>query len=309
MKCPRCQSDSLVKKGLRSHKFETVQTYQCKTCRHRFSEKSFLGRSYPSNIVYHALVLYHQGSSMDEVRIKLNKQFKIRIGISTIHSWIHRYSTLCPINTIRARFADDISVLFRKRFEHENLNYEFMYHNYKLNKKVKAQFPGLYQYLKRFEQGCPDEFFEIGKRCSQPVFAITLRSRRSKNLACEMVAFSEKAAPKNNQRHKYVEEFMLVNDTATIACEIPVWYWEKGIDEGVTGHIDLLQVRNDMVYILDYKPDAAKDRKAAGQLYHYAAALSFRTDIPFEKIRCAWFDKDDYFEFSMTSVKASLKKK
>jgi ATP-dependent exoDNAse (exonuclease V) beta subunit len=124
-----------------------------------------------------------------------------------------------------------------------------------------------------------------------------------------MVAFSEKAAARNNQRHKYVEEFMLVNDTATVACEVPVWYWEKGIDEGVTGHIDLLQVRNDMVYILDYKPDAAKDRKAAGQLYHYAAALSFRTDIPFEQIRCAWFDKDDYFEFSMASVKASLKRK
>jgi len=55
---------------------------------------------------------------------------------------------------------------------------------------------------------------------------------------------------------------MIINDKATIACEVPVWYWEKNIDNGVTGHIDMLQVRNDLVYILDYKPDAYKDKKA-----------------------------------------------
>jgi hypothetical protein len=41
-----------------------------------------------------------------------------------------------------------------------------------------------------------------------------------------------------------VETFMLINDKATIACEVPVWYWEKEIYNGVTGHIDMLQVRN-----------------------------------------------------------------
>ena len=37
---------------------------------------------------------------------------------------------------------------------------------------------------------------------------------------------------------------MLINDKATIACEVPVWHWEKEIYKGVTGHIDMLQVRN-----------------------------------------------------------------
>ena len=126
---------------------------------------------------------------------------------------------------------------------------------------------------------------------------------RRKNLACDLAGFAVNAARTNHQRHKVVETFMLVNDTATVACEIPVWYWEKRVGDGITGHIDLLQIRNDMVYILDYKPKASKEKKATGQLYHYALALSFCTQIPLNRIRCAWFDKDDYFEFAPAQLK------
>ncbi len=79
-------------------------------------------------------------------------------------------------------------------------------------------------------------------------------------------------------------------------------YREKNIDNGVTGHVDILQVRNDKVYILDFKPDTAKDKKAAGQLYHYALALSFRTRIPLKQFRCAWFDQDVYLEYDPTKA-------
>jgi len=62
---------------------------------------------------------------------------------------------------------------------------------------------------------------------------------------------------------------MLINDIVTIACEVPVWLWEKNLDAGIFGHIDILQVRNDQVYILDYKPDAAHEveQKVASRLY------------------------------------------
>ncbi|MCX6665890.1 MAG: hypothetical protein NT038_07545 [Euryarchaeota archaeon] len=102
--------------------------------------------------------------------------------------------------------------------------------------------------------------------------------------------------------------FLLINDTATIACEVPVWYWEKNLDTGITGHIDLLQVRNNLVYILDYKPDATKEKKAPSQLYHYATALSFRTKIPLEHIRCTWFDEQAYYEYKPAEARITLKK-
>ena len=188
--------------------------------------------------------------------------------------------------------------MFTKRFEHENLDYVFMYHKYKLDVLVRKQFPGLMRYITRFEKGCPDVFFEVGERCSKPSFETTAKFRKSKNLACKMAGFAVQGAKDNRERHKMVENFMLINDKATIACEIPVWYWNKKLDVGITGHIDILQVRNNLVYILDYKPDASKDKKAPWQLYHYASALSFRTKIPLENLRCAWFDENVYYEYS-----------
>lgn len=300
----------MVKRGQRLLLFETVQTYHCKTCNRRFQDRILKHRSYGPRVIYEALLLYYQGHTLDETRRQLNKRFKKKLAVSTVHSWITSYRSLCPIASIRKQYVNDSTLLFRKRFEHENLDYEYRVHRYKLETMLKPLSMGLYQYLRRFENGCPKEFFEVGKRCSQPVFAIPVGStfKRSRNLACDLARFSVQAVKTNHQRHDAVEEFMLTCDLATIACEVPVWYWEKSVDDGVTGHIDILQVRNDLVYILDYKPGAARDKKAPSQLYHYAIALSFRSGVALERIRCGWFDEKDYFEFTPSQVHATVKK-
>ena len=91
---------------------------------------------------------------------------------------------------------------------------------------------------------------------------------------------------------------MLVNDSSTTAVEVPVWFWDKREDAGISGHIDILQIRGGKVHILDYKPEAEKKKKAAGQLIFYARELSYRTGLPLDHFRCAWFDEKDYFEFN-----------
>ena len=68
----------------------------------------------------------------------------------------------------------------------------------------------------------------------------------------------------------------------------------------------MLKVRNNLVYLVDYKPDALRDKKAANQLYHYASALSYRARVPLDKIRCAWFDEESYYEYSLHSAKVRL---
>ena len=119
-----------------------------------------------------------------------------------------------------------------------------------------------------------------------------------------------KAIKDNRRRHEGVEEFMLINDKATIACEIPIWLWEKNMDIGVSGHIDLLQIRQGRIYILDFKPNAAQEneQKVVSQLYLYALGLSFRTGIPLRMFRCAWFDEKIYYEFDPAKVKTETKK-
>jgi len=64
----------------------------------------------------------------------------------------------------------------------------------------------------------------------------------------------------------------------------------------ITGHIDILQIRNGQIHILDYKPRAEKERPIE-QLTLYAMALSRLTGLRLFEFKCAWFDEEDYFEF------------
>ncbi len=64
----------------------------------------------------------------------------------------------------------------------------------------------------------------------------------------------------------------------------------------ITGHIDLVQIRNGQIHILDYKPNAVKEQPI-DQLTIYAMALSRLTGLRLFELKCAWFDEKDYFEF------------
>jgi ATP-dependent exoDNAse (exonuclease V) beta subunit len=68
------------------------------------------------------------------------------------------------------------------------------------------------------------------------------------------------------------------------------------LDTTATGHIDFLQVRNGSIHILDYKPNAKRERPFQ-QLLLYALALSRLTGLRLYDFKCAWFDENDYYEF------------
>jgi len=103
---------------------------------------------------------------------------------------------------------------------------------------------------------------------------------------------------------------MLVNDSVTVAVEIPVfltredlsYYRSRGFDlefesDIITGHIDFLQIRNGYIHLLDYKPAARKETHAHVQLTIYALALARRARLPLKAFKCGWSDEKDYFEF------------
>jgi ATP-dependent exoDNAse (exonuclease V) beta subunit len=107
-------------------------------------------------------------------------------------------------------------------------------------------------------------------------------------------------AKRSTDRHPAIQRFMLANDSATVAVEVPVFLHpheapDLGLPSPLTGHIDVLQIRGDRVWILDYKPNARFEKKAKFQTYLYARALSVRTGIPLSYFRIAYFDDQDYF--------------
>jgi ATP-dependent exoDNAse (exonuclease V) beta subunit len=125
----------------------------------------------------------------------------------------------------------------------------------------------------------------------------------------------------NHDRHSKLQRFMLANDSATIAVEVPIWLLEDDIaaleetygvtivprqsiggrgrhkPRFITGHIDFLQARNGAIHILDYKPDA-RTSKPIAQLTIYALALTrLVPGLKLFDITCAWFNETCYNEF------------
>ena len=90
-----------------------------------------------------------------------------------------------------------------------------------------------------------------------------------------------------------LQRFLVVNDSVTIAVEMPVfltkenigYYRRRGFDldfesDVITGHIDFLQIRNGYIHILDYKPEARKKNARACPAHDLRARLGAKSFSP-----------------------------
>lgn len=96
------------------------------------------------------------------------------------------------------------------------------------------------------------------------------------NFATRIAGLVLQAVNDNKKRHKALQRFMLCNDSVTVAVEVPVYmdkydleHLQDGLkfklpfelEKTLTGHIDILQIRNGAVHILDYKPNSSAGKK------------------------------------------------
>ena len=153
---------------------------------------------------------------------------------------------------------------------------------------------------------CPHSYFNSGPRssglrCKLDQDLIEIKGHEVSNLA---KIGGETNFLRYNTAHSRVQVFMLENDKATIATEVPIWLTGNELDANVlkidqplTGHIDILRLEDGNLWIWDYKPDAADEKYAATQVYFYALMLSKRTGINLDKFRCGYFDEDIAYMF------------
>ncbi len=171
---------------------------------------------------------------------------------------------------------------------------------HKLNIKGK-QFPQLKQYINSMLKDPKDYLFQSKDvlRCSELANTIDLPKPNIRSIkdstACRMTDLALELARTKKERHEKVEEFFLVNDSATVAVEVPVYQTEaeSGFKEPLTGHVDLIQVRGNRIHILDYKPD--REGNVTNQLQLYAKCIRKRTGL--SDITCAYFDENAYYQF------------
>lgn len=336
--CPFCDGRQIIKRGLRKNSYRQLQLYRCRDCRRCFSPLQGLkGVKYQPRVIARALCLYNQGHSQLETARHIASEHRITVPRRTLSDWITRYRPITTFHRIRRAAIVEFSqkMLKERTLEHQQI-YRYKVHLAKLGLALDGLGPQVATkvrtYLLSVFEDFPDALFhahggsghqqqrETGNQLEE---SVAIRSSKSnfemlplspiakQNLANDLAAMGLLLARRNKDRHSCVQDFMLANDSCTIACEVPVYlsaeeinyYKSEGFfvdlpDSGqpITGHIDIVQVRNGLIHLLDYKPKAC-DIDPVNQLVVYALAFASRTRLPLKQLKCAWFDEKDYFEF------------
>ena len=333
--CPYCQSKNFVKRGTRKNRHQIVQLYLCRNtdCGRTFTAQDIKGKHFPLNIVIEGMSYYNLGFTLEETCRIIKKKFGVAPEPATLSEWIAEYKDLCRYERLRPyatklyKPKDTVEVV---TMAHRQL-YRFRYHRAKtvlmLEEFGNRNLRRLKEYLDAVSSETPHQYFQDGERMSEvrSKFDTADMIVKSKtNFANRLAGFVLQAVSDNKARHEAVQRFFLANDSVTVATEVPVYIRREDVahmenilnfkisDNGLmqfkgrkqteqlprllTGHIDIVQIRNGQVHILDYKPGAAKERPIE-QLTWYALALSRLTGLRLFEFTCAWFDEKDYYQF------------
>jgi hypothetical protein len=309
--------------------------YQCITCGKSFTPDVVKNKHFSARIVVEGLNFYNLGFSLEETGKLLEQKFGSggRVSTSTLGGWVAQYAGLCRYCRMRPyaiKMCKPEETVEVTTMAHRQL-YRFRYHRPKLRLIISGdykhkKFEPLMDYLDAVSSETPHQYFQDGLRMSEiksKFDKAQMIIRSKKNFANELARFALRAVKENKQRHEELQRFMIANDSVTVATEAPVYIRKEDIehmenqlgfailDGGgilvkgkkkkelpklITGHVDLIQVRNGLCHLLDYKPGAVGE-KPVEQLTWYALALSRLTGLRLYEFKCGWFDEKDYFEF------------
>ena len=131
--------------------------------------------------------------------------------------------------------------------------------------------------------GCPDASQKKSVSSGEPLVNVHAFKRH-----CDLVDFAASADYEGhgNRQHEIVQNHLLTNDVTTMAIEIPV------CNEEWHGHIDIIRYLrdSDKIEVVDFKPKADKETKAAFQVYRYMKLLSGESLIPITDMTGRYFD-------------------
>ena len=331
--CPFCEtSEQVIKRGKRKKKHEIIQLYKCNQCDRAFTPKLVKGKHYPLKTILDGLSYYNLGYTLTDSCNFLKKKYEIEVSPATLCNWLEEFKQPCTYARIR-RFGKKLyspkDILIGINLYHRQI-YKFRIHRAKLDLLLEEdirhhKFLPLREFLKAIYRECPHYFFNKGQRASECKIKFDLSQvlvHKKFNYANQITELVLQAVKENKLRHEALQQFFLCNDSATVATEVPVYLLPEDvehmerqlkfkiplkIDKVLTGHIDLIQLRNNAMHIMDYKPNASKEKPIV-QLTLYALAMSRLTGLRLFNFKCAWFDEKDYYEFFPLHVVYKLRK-
>ena len=285
-------------------------------------------KTYPIRLVLQALTLYNLGYSLNETAKRLKSKSGRAVSPTTIATWIGAHKEQTTFRRLRAEattiYPPDANHPLDQALSPAGLRLRVspLEARALAPQSAAPALRGACDFPREHSLNVPARTLPPRGRSEGPRLASAPGFRRSRphrhqsqreHGHRQLPALIIPAVGSNKLRHETLQNFMLANDSSTVAVEIPIWLTEDeiaiskrrygielaagGAPRSITGHIDFLQVRNDAVHILDYKPDA-RTNKPIAQLAIYALALTMRVPgLKLFDIKCAWFNEDEYNEF------------
>lgn len=246
--CVFCDGRQIIKRGLRKNSFRHLQIYRCRDCGRYFSPLAGLkGVKYPPRIMAQSLCLYNLGHSQEETARRIASEHRVTVPRRTLADWISSYRPITTFHRLRSSaivmFPD--AMLQERTLEHRQI-YQYKVHMAKLTLTMDAipmhAAAKVKRYLLSVFEDFPDALFRDDETISPEqvgpdngASALALRSSKSsfetmpitrvekQNLANDLAALGLLLARRNKDRHPSVQDFMLANDSCTVACEVPVY--------------------------------------------------------------------------------------
>lgn len=323
-KCIYCSGRNIVKKGIRKKKYEQIQVYFCKHCQKKFTPSLTPHKKFPLRVILDCITLYNRLYSFENSAKLASEKYKIKINPQNVSKWLNEYAEYLSFLRMREFIQKKYKqkdIISESQLFHGQI-YNFKYHRAKTDCLLESDFKHyklkqMQEFLELIIAECPHQVFKEAKfRAStfKDIFNLDqVKINTRTNAAIKNTNFVIEAVNNNKLRHEILQEFMLVNDSVTVATEVPILLTKEDIvhfqnelswqvpitledEEVITGHIDIVQIRNGIIHIMDYKP-SAKKVKPIEQLTIYALALSRLTSLRLIHFKCAWFDSENYFEF------------
>jgi len=331
----------------KKHEAVQLYLCRAEGCGRTFTAERVKGKRFPLAVILEGISYYNLGLTLEQTCHILGEKFKdVEPPIpATLSSWVEQYKPICRFERMRPyaiKLFPPAQMIEVTTMAHRQL-YRFRYHRAKtllsMEEFKNRRFGRLKEYLDNVSSETPHQYFAEGERMSEirSKFDKTDMIVKSKhNFANGLAEFVLRSVTDNKERHEALQRFMIANDSVTIATEVPVYIRREDVEhmenelkfkittDGLlelkgdkqaqrfpkllTGHIDIVQIRNGMVHILDYKPNASKE-KPIEQLTWYALALSRLTGLRLFEFKCAWFDDKDFYEFYPLHIVKKLQAK
>jgi len=132
--CPFCQSEELIKRGVRKIQAGEKQRYSCKKCKKRFILTPIPKIKASEKLVCLAMDCYYKGLSYRDVSDQFKQFYGLSISHVTIRSWILKFSNVIEKYTKELKpktsgvwNADETMVLTKRGRDKKNPNTEFDY--------------------------------------------------------------------------------------------------------------------------------------------------------------------------------------